>query len=88
MEKIDYDLLTIPALTETGNIVKDLVIDSLIAKGLVPNEEEDNLKDEFMVIITKRNWFRRRWKKFLEKNPEAKNEYTVQLVSTKVYPAK
>lgn len=75
MGTIDGELLNIDANIANANIVKEIVLTRLFQDGHIPEKTYDIFMENWQVIIIKRGWFKRWWKKFASKTDKESYQY-------------
>ncbi len=74
---MDINLELIPANTKDANTVKHIVLLKLLEDGVITKEQFESYNYEHQVIIVKRSWLTRWWKRFY---PDTNDSYIFELV--------
>ena len=69
MATIDSMLISLEEYTTNANLVKELVISRLIMDKVITEEQAEDYRDNWQVVIIKPTWFERWAKKFNIPNP-------------------
>lgn len=70
MAQIDSILVSMESIVKNAEVVKGMVIDRMKTEKLITEEQAVEFSEKWQIIIIKRSWYKKWWKKYFDNEPD------------------